>query len=120
MTNIKDAIATNIATLGSPVLTKESVYDWMDPWAINHILGVNPSTSEMDESKSCSWVNPKNPELEEIFVTSYGDPYGDSETEKMIQMKHFSCACGNFKDTTIRFAGDHSDFLMALMESEES
>jgi hypothetical protein len=119
MTNIKDAIATNMAALGSPVLAKESIYDWADPWAINHILGVNPSTYEMIESNSCSWINPKDPDLEEIFVTSFGDPYGDSETEKMIQIKHFSCACGKFQDVTIRFAGEHSDFLIALMENQE-
>lgn len=118
MTNIKDAIATNMATFGSPVLAKESIYDWADPWAINHILGVDTSTAEMITSKACSWINPANPKLEEVFVTSAGG-YGDTETEKMIQMKHFSCACGNFKDVTIRFAGSHSEFLMALMESQE-
>lgn len=116
MTTVKDAIAKNMIKFGSPVLEKESIHDWMDPFAVNHILGVNTSTFAIDDSKVCSWKAPVTPELEEIFVTTSGGPYTEVDTQKMIQMRHFSCACGEYKDVTLRYAGEHSEFLIALMQ----
>lgn len=119
MTEIKDAIAKNMAKFGAPVLKNESIYDWMNPWAVNHILGAHLSTYGTDSAKTCSWTAPKNPELEEVFVTSAGDSCGDAETQKMLQMRHFSCACGEYKDVTLRYAGEHSEFLIALMQDDK-
>lgn len=120
MNIVKESIARNMAKFGSPVLTKESVYDWQDPWAINHILGIDPATTyENFELNPCSWISPENPKLEELFVTTSGG-YGDTETQKMIQMRDFSCKCGEYTGTTLRYAGEHSEFLIALMNDEES
>lgn len=119
MTTVKDSIAKNMIKFGSPVLEKESVYDWADPWAVNHILGVDVSTAQIDDSQICGWISPKVPELEEVFVTLYAGPYNMVETEKMLQMCHFDCACGQYKDVTIRYAGEASEFLIALMQDAD-
>lgn len=116
MTTIKKDIARQMAKLGSPVLAKESSYEWADPWATSHIQGLDTTSYPPRETGICSWEFPAQPSLEEVFITMSGNPYGDTEAEKMIQMRHFSCSCGVYKDVTIRYDGEPSEFLMALME----
>ena len=81
-----------------------SVYGWTDWDAVWHI-----------RDDDCSWIIPEGAELYERTYSQFQDTFTDNENEVGVNVLGCHCACGQYKDIGLRYAGSLSNVLNGLL-----
>jgi hypothetical protein len=113
---LKDLMRVYLATSGRKVLFEEkypgaepdvSPYAWMDFDAIDHVRGYS--------GVGCHWIVPNGSHVkEETYSQFVGTDYGN-EDEVGLNVSGVNCACGKYKDVTIRVCASLGEAIRHLL-----
>lgn len=102
----KQPLRDFMATKGKPVRKERNPYDWSDYRADGH-TGAQYGT--------CHWVVAPGALLTEASFVEWGGTFGTDTTEMAVEVTPATCACGQYRDYTLRFVGTFGEVLRGAL-----
>lgn len=92
-------------------------FGWEDQGAFSHIHG-----DKYNEAAGgpCYWVIPEGTVIKEESYSQFNGTDQDNSYEVGINAEHIDCACGKYKDVTVRIASSLGDAIQALLGYDPS
>lgn len=86
-----------------------SSYGWINMGAEDHVRPVGGG-------EGCRWIVEQGVELTEETYSMFTDTDADNAREVGINVSPVHCACGKYRDVTLRYVGSLTDVLHTLLE----
>lgn len=104
---IKAGMRRLVLERGYKVRENRDIFRWMDHDAAYHILGQGPVVRKgknygRKQQKPCHWILPDNAVVDEVTYFEFDGTFTDSKPNIGLNVEGCRCACGKYKDVTLR------------------
>lgn len=123
--NIKDGMRQFLADKGKKVRFEDSrglgpevsIYGWNDYDASCHLAGRewDDKTDKRRNDPPCHWVIPEGTTVTEETYSQFRGTFTGNDDEVGIYASGVSCACGKYKNVTIRVTSSLGEAIQALL-----